>query len=149
MAGASLLLRRPAKPAPWSVPPPPHKQSQAQLKGQLLQEAGVTGSLTASQHALAGRLAALQFGAQRHVQAVNGAGGGSGGPQELRPEPGSGGRWPSAAPGARGRWEVGGNGDCGGGEEGAAYADDAGEPCWPTCYSDICMLGDVAASTAD
>jgi hypothetical protein len=100
------------------------------MKEQLLAAAGVTGSLTASQQALAGRLAALQLAVkQQRLQQQQQGGSGDAADALL----GSG-----AAVG-----------DCGGGGGGGGGPEDGPEMFWPTCYSDVCMLGDVAASNND
>ena len=90
------------------------------MKEQLLAAAGFTGSLTASQNALAGRLAALQLAVKQQREAGGGCGGGGGGGGG-----GSSGRGTPAAPGD-------------------APADGP-EPFFPTMCSDICMMGDCAA----
>ena len=110
-------------------------QSHEQLKEQLLAAAGFTGSLTASQQALAGRLAALQLAVkhqrlQQQQQAVGGAG---------SPKAGLSGHLDTAG-------AIGSAADVGDGGDGAAAAEDGVELCWPTLCSDICMMGDVAAS---
>jgi hypothetical protein len=122
---------------PSTLPSMRLPQSHQQLKEQLLQAAGVTGSVTESQHLLAGRLAALQLAIkqQRPQQAAALASL----PQTL---PAAGVGLGTASVGAE--WAEAG---AAGGAATEAGVDEL-EPCYPTLAgSDICCLGDVSAST--
>ncbi|KIY96175.1 hypothetical protein MNEG_11786, partial [Monoraphidium neglectum] len=92
--------------------------SHQHLTEQLLAAAGVTGSLTASQQALASRLAALQLAAKQQRLAR----------QAAEAE------------------AVGGTAEDGRAAGPLAGPADSGEGVfWPTCMSDVCMIGDIAS----
>jgi hypothetical protein len=124
---------------PTRLPRRPHSswltpQSHQQLKEQLLQAAGVTGSVTESQHMLAGRLAALQLAMkQQRPQQAEALGAAGGASTAIAAAP---------AVAAAAGWD--GVGDAP--TSSAPEAEDL-EPCYPTVFSDICCLGDVASST--